>query len=75
MTAIKENDINLNSFGKYGDLDSWQKAEFSSPVNKRKREESSEEEEVKRHKVLDDRDVDKTEENRHELNTKTARSV
>ena len=34
--------IKLNIFGKYGDFNSWQKAELS-PVKKRKREESSEE--------------------------------
>ena len=52
------------------DFNSWQKAELSSPVKKRKREESSEEGEPKQHKVLDDRDVDKIEEDHHELNTK-----
>ena len=31
--------INFNIFGKYGDFESWQKAELSSPVEKRKREE------------------------------------
>ena len=46
-----------------------EKAELSSPVKKRKREESSEEGEAKRHKDLDDRDVDKIED-QHELNTK-----
>ena len=40
--------INFNIFGKYGDFNSWQKAELS-PVKKRKREESSEEGEAKRH--------------------------
>ena len=40
--------INFNILGKYGDFNSWQKAELSSPVKKRKREESSEEGEVKR---------------------------
>ena len=40
--------IKFNIFWKYGDLNSWQKAELSSPVKKRKREESSEEEEEKR---------------------------
>ena len=39
--------INLNNFRKYGDFNSWQKAELS-PVKKRKREESSEEGEEKR---------------------------
>ena len=62
--------INLNIFEKYSDFKSWQKAELSSPVKKRKREESSEEGEPKQHKVLDDRDVDKIEEDHHELNTK-----
>ena len=38
--------INFNIFGKYGDFNSWQKAELSSAVKKRKREESSEEGEV-----------------------------
>ena len=28
--------INFNIFGKYGDFDSWQKAELSSPVKKKK---------------------------------------
>ena len=42
--------INFNIFGKYG---------LSSAVRKTKREESSEEGEAKRHKALDDRDVDK----------------
>ena len=41
--------IDFNIFGKYGDFDSWQRAELSSPVKKRKREESSEEGEVKWH--------------------------
>ena len=31
--------IDFNIFGKYGDFESWQKAELSSPVEKRKREE------------------------------------
>ena len=39
--------INFNIFGKYGDFKSWQKAELSSPVKERKREESSEEGEEK----------------------------
>ena len=60
----------FNIFGKYSDLEAWQKAEWSSPVKKRKREESSEEGEAKWHKVLDDTDVDKIEEDHHELNTK-----
>ena len=64
--------MTLIFLGKYRDFNSWQTAELSSPVKKRKREESSEVGEEKRHKVLDDRDVDKTEENRHELNTKRA---
>ena len=34
--------INFNIFGKYSDFDSWQKAELSTLVKKRKREESSE---------------------------------
>ena len=55
--------INLNIFGKYSDF--WQKAELSSPVKKRKREESREEGEEKQHKVLDDRDVDKIEVDQH----------
>ena len=59
-------------FGKYCDLDSWQKAELSSPDKKRKRVESSDEGEEKRHKVLDDRDVDKIKEDRPELHTKRA---
>ena len=29
--------INLNIFWKYGDFNSWQKAEFLSPVKKRKK--------------------------------------
>ena len=41
--------ISFNIFGKYGDFNSWQKAELSSPVKKRKREESSEEGEAKWH--------------------------
>ena len=64
--------INFNIFGKYGDYDSWQKAELSSLVKTRKREESSEEGEAKRHKVLDDRDADKIED-RHKLNTKKSK--
>ena len=67
---MNEFHTNLNIFGKYGDFESWQKAELSSPVKKRKRKESSEEGEAKWHKVLDDRDTDKTEADRHELNTK-----
>ena len=39
--------INFNIFG-YSDFESWQKAELSSSVKKRKREESSEEGEAKR---------------------------
>ena len=39
--------FNLNVFRKYGNFNSWQKAELSSPVKKRKREESSEEGEEK----------------------------
>ena len=38
---------NFNIFGKYGDFNSWQKAELLSLVKKRKREESSEEGEAK----------------------------
>ena len=34
--------INFNIFEKYGDFASWQQAELSSPVKKRKGEESSE---------------------------------
>ena len=67
---MDEFQINFNIFGKYDEFDSWQKAELSSLVKKRKREEGSEEGEAKRHKVLDDRDVDKIEEDRHELNTR-----
>ena len=40
--------INFNIFRKYSDFNSWQKAELSSPVKKRKREESSEGGEAKR---------------------------
>ena len=40
--------INFKIFGKYGDFNSWQKAELTSPVKTRKREESSEEGEAKR---------------------------
>ena len=40
--------INFNIFGKYGEFNSWQKAELSSPVKKRKRRESGEEGEAKR---------------------------
>ena len=40
--------INLYILGKYGDFNSWQKAELSSPVKNRKRDESSEEGEAKR---------------------------
>ena len=57
--------INFNIFGKYGDFDSWQKAELSSP-----REESSEEGEAKRHKGLDDRVADKIKADQHKLNSK-----
>ena len=35
--------INFNILWKYSDFNSWQKAELSSPVKKRKRVESSEE--------------------------------
>ena len=66
---MHEFNITFNIFGKYGDLDSWQKAELSSLVKKINREESSEEGEAKQHKVLDDRDVDKIED-RHKLNNK-----
>ena len=51
-------------------FNSWHKAELLSPVKKRKREESTADGEANRYKVLDDRDVDKIEEDRHELNTK-----
>ena len=44
--------INFNIFGKYTDFNSWQKAELSSLVEKRKREESGKEKEAKQHKVL-----------------------
>ena len=40
--------INFNILGKYSDFNSWQKAELSSQVKKRKREESKEEGEEKR---------------------------
>ena len=40
--------INLNILGRYGDFNSWHKADVSSPVKKRKREESSKEGEEKR---------------------------
>ena len=40
--------INFNILGKYGDFNSWQKAELSSLVKKSKREESSKEGEAKR---------------------------
>ena len=56
--------INFDIFGKHGDLDSWQNPELSSPVKKRKREESSEDGGPKWQKVLDDRDIDKIEEDR-----------
>ena len=62
--------VNFNIFGKYGDFNSCQKAELLSPVKKRKREESSKEGEAKWHKVLDDRDIDIIEKDRHKLNTK-----
>ena len=39
--------INFNILGKYSDFNTWQKAELSSSVKKRKREESSEEGEAK----------------------------
>ena len=39
--------VNFNILGKYSDFESWQKAELSSPVKKRQREESSEEGEAK----------------------------
>ena len=45
---MDEFNINFYIFGKYGDFNSWQKAELSSPVKKRKREESSKEGEEKR---------------------------
>ena len=54
--------INSNIFGKYSDFESWQEAELSSLVKKRKREESNKEGEAKWHKVLNDRDVDEIEE-------------
>ena len=67
-TSMDELHTNFNIFGKYVDFDSWQKAELSSPVKKRKTEESSEEGEANWHKDLDDRGVDEIED-RHELNT------
>ena len=42
--------INFNILGKYDDFESWQTAELSSPVKKRKGEDSSEEGELKRHR-------------------------
>ena len=39
--------INFNILGKYADFNSWLKAELSSPVKKRKREENNEEGEKK----------------------------
>ena len=38
--------INSDIFGKYSDFNCWQKAELSSPVKKRKREQSSKGEEA-----------------------------
>ena len=67
---MDEFQINFNIFGKDGDFNSWLKAELSSRVKKRKREESREEGEARWHKVLDDRDIDKKEEDQRELNTK-----
>ena len=40
--------INFNILGKYADFNSWQKAELSPAVKKRKRDESSEAREEKR---------------------------
>ncbi|KAL7403403.1 hypothetical protein ABVT39_000137 [Epinephelus coioides] len=63
--------INFNIFGENETLDSWLMAD-QSPVKKRRREETSEEKEreVKRHKELDDTEIDKIEEDKHEVNTK-----
>ena len=36
-TSMDEFHINFNIFGKYGDFESWQKAELSSKVKKRRR--------------------------------------
>ena len=57
--------INLIFLGNY--FDTWLKSELSSPVKKRQREDSSREEgsEAEWHKVLDGRDIDKIEEDRH----------
>lgn len=63
--------INFNIVGENETLDSWLMAD-QSPVKKRRREETSEEKEreVKRHKELDDTEIDKIEEDKHEVNTK-----
>ena len=47
---MNEFHINFNIFEKYGDFNSWQKAELSSPVKKGKSEENSKKREAKLHR-------------------------
>lgn len=64
-------DITFNMFGEYKTFDVWVKADFWSPAKKRKREDySTQGRETKRHKYLNEKDIDKIEEDRHEANTK-----
>ena len=62
--------INFNTFRENETLDSWLMAD-QSPVRKRKGEEECREREVKKHKELDHKEINKIEEDRHEVNTKT----
>ncbi len=67
--------INFNLFGENGTLDSWLMAEnLLENLKTGEEEENSSEShkgrEVKRQKVLDDQEIDQTEEETHEVNTK-----
>ena len=72
-----EDKVNFNIFGEGETLESWLEADMS-PVKKRKREENKtarttkpdNTRDIKRHKELNDRELDKIEEDRHEINTK-----
>ena len=63
--------INFNIFGKNCDFESWQKAELSSPVKKRKRERKAAKKEKRNStKFWMTETLLKIEDDRHKLNTK-----
>ncbi len=64
--------MSFNIFGEDKTLDVWLKNDIS-PVKKKKRKENNGAEkarEVKRHKQLNERQIDRIEEDKHERNTK-----